>query len=278
MYILLDGIVLTSSPIPQFDGGNDSSPVKKLPNLKKLKKSVKEKTTEGEVNTRKKSDNTPRSKNVTAIDKFSKPSTSSAGTNNNNITTNNKNAAANTKTKPKTVSVKKKTPIKTSSIFSPAHRSSMDIRGDILNLMKGRILEERQQSRDRLVKNKKHIDDGSDDDFEISPKKKEDDDDYIEKVKKVRTKVKSRVVWKGQRKEEEAKVIAEGKNLDKGGKGMDYWIEIFLEDEEKWISVDIVKKAVHCVQELYVSIKILLRIKYYFLEIVLIFMQNLIGG
>lgn len=36
--------------------------------------------------------------------------------------------------------------------------------------------------------------------------------------------------------------------------GTDFWVEVFLEAEEKWISVDLKKKKVHCIQQLYVSI------------------------
>lgn len=35
--------------------------------------------------------------------------------------------------------------------------------------------------------------------------------------------------------------------------GSDYWAEVFLEAEEKWISVDLKKGKVHCVHQLYVS-------------------------
>lgn len=35
--------------------------------------------------------------------------------------------------------------------------------------------------------------------------------------------------------------------------GVDYWVEIFLEEEEKWISVDLTKGRVHCVHKIYVS-------------------------
>lgn len=38
--------------------------------------------------------------------------------------------------------------------------------------------------------------------------------------------------------------------------GNDFWVEVFLEAEEKWISVDLKKKKVHCIKQLYVSIKI----------------------
>lgn len=36
--------------------------------------------------------------------------------------------------------------------------------------------------------------------------------------------------------------------------GNDFWAEVFLEAEEKWISVDLIKGKVHCIHQLYVSI------------------------
>lgn len=42
--------------------------------------------------------------------------------------------------------------------------------------------------------------------------------------------------------------------------GNDFWVEVFLEAEEKWISVDLKKKKIHCIQQLYVSIIVLLQI------------------
>lgn len=34
---------------------------------------------------------------------------------------------------------------------------------------------------------------------------------------------------------------------------MDTWCEIFVEELEQWIAVDIIKGRVHCVNEIYVS-------------------------
>jgi len=36
--------------------------------------------------------------------------------------------------------------------------------------------------------------------------------------------------------------------------GQDVWVEVFLEAEEKWITVDVIRQKVHCVQLLQVSI------------------------
>lgn len=36
--------------------------------------------------------------------------------------------------------------------------------------------------------------------------------------------------------------------------GVDVWVEIFLESEEKWISVDVPRQRIHCVNELFVSV------------------------
>jgi hypothetical protein len=85
--------------------------------------------------------------------------------------------------------------------------------------------------------------DSDDDDSEYVPEtvkknRYESDDDFVpaDKVKK-----------KVQGKKEE------GKNVKKT-QGVDVWAEVFLEDEKRWISVDVFKAQVHCVNELCVSV------------------------
>lgn len=36
-------------------------------------------------------------------------------------------------------------------------------------------------------------------------------------------------------------------------RGVDVWCEVYAEEEEQWISVDVVKAQVHCSREIYVS-------------------------
>lgn len=36
---------------------------------------------------------------------------------------------------------------------------------------------------------------------------------------------------------------------------IDVWCEVFVEELEEWIAVDVVKGSVHCVNEIYVSTK-----------------------
>ncbi|KAF7268305.1 hypothetical protein GWI33_018570 [Rhynchophorus ferrugineus] len=119
----------------------------------------------------------------------------------------------------------------------------IDIRNDIITLVKGRIAEQKHIDRKRLVKKRKPADHLSDSDSDYVPepiKKKHHDseDDFVPKVK-----VKRRVQIPGKIPEEE--------KLVKKKMGNDVWVEVFLEAEEKWISVDVVHGQVHCVKEIY---------------------------
>ena len=45
----------------------------------------------------------------------------------------------------------------------------------------------------------------------------------------------------------------EDENVVVQKKGSDYWVEVFLEEEEKWISVDVIHGKIHCIQDIVVS-------------------------
>lgn len=46
---------------------------------------------------------------------------------------------------------------------------------------------------------------------------------------------------------------SEHSNDEAKRKGLDIWCEIYVEEEEQWISVDIIKGQVHCVNQIYVG-------------------------
>lgn len=54
--------------------------------------------------------------------------------------------------------------------------------------------------------------------------------------------------------EEEVVVKKEEPVKEKKKKGNDIWLEVFLDMEEKWMSVDVVSGQAHCVNELFVSL------------------------
>lgn len=88
----------------------------------------------------------------------------------------------------------------------------------------------------------KPTDESEDSDYVPEPIKKkhqENEDDFVPK-----TKVKRRVQVKPELQDNGTK-----KKKD----GQDVWVEVFLESEEKWISVDVVSGRVHCVQEIAVN-------------------------
>lgn len=88
----------------------------------------------------------------------------------------------------------------------------------------------------------KQTDETEDSDYMPEPIKKkhqDSDDDFAPKTKvKRRVQVKPELQDNGPKKKKD---------------GQDVWVEVFLECEEKWISVDVVSGRVHCVQEIAVN-------------------------
>ncbi|XP_044729023.1 DNA repair protein complementing XP-C cells homolog [Chrysoperla carnea] len=113
--------------------------------------------------------------------------------------------------------------------------------------------------RPRTNKMKKLSEPLSDDDSEYLsdeaiPKKKKksssDDEFDIETKNKIKSKVNQ------LKKSMDRRVLStdddeDDKDKKKKRVGNDIWVEVFVEEEEKWISVDVVKGQVHCVQELH---------------------------
>ncbi|KAI5702624.1 hypothetical protein M8J75_002241 [Diaphorina citri] len=108
-------------------------------------------------------------------------------------------------------------------------------------------------------KSKKHIE--SDDDFIMSDG--DSDDDFVTPKKSRKTPSKSSTKISPSSKKggkinrkvlstDESEVESTSTKPDKK-RGLDIWCEVFLEAEEKWISVDIVNKRYHCVEKLYAA-------------------------
>lgn len=79
---------------------------------------------------------------------------------------------------------------------------------------------------------------GSDDEFDIKTKNK-----IKSKVDQLKNRIDRRVLSTDDDENDKDK-----KNKKVGN---DVWVEVFVEEEEKWISVDVIKGQVHCVQELH---------------------------
>lgn len=71
-----------------------------------------------------------------------------------------------------------------------------------------------------------------------------DDDNFV--YKSLQKKVKKKVGRPSTSNNEET-------SATKKKEGCNVWTEVFLESEEKWISVDVQRQKVHCINELYVS-------------------------
>ncbi|KAF5280873.1 hypothetical protein FQR65_LT03022 [Abscondita terminalis] len=207
---------LRTKNIAQLDGADDSSdnePVsKKKPNLKKILKF--------------KGNTCPKNhpKRLKSLPNYEEKSDNETDDDFVSSRNNNKNQ----KTKSRSVS------------STPKSNTKGDVRNDIISIMKSRMKEEKDISQSKLAKNRRSKSQ-SDEDSDYAPepieKKYRSDDEFLEE----KLKVKRRVKPKSQVNEP----------VEKVKKGHDVWVEVFLEAEEKWISVDVVKGAVHCVNGLY---------------------------
>ncbi|KAG5868154.1 hypothetical protein JTB14_017347 [Gonioctena quinquepunctata] len=145
------------------------------------------------------------------------------------------------------------------SMPSGHRRGQLDVKNDIMNLIKGRISEQRHIDRSKLANKRKskYQTSDSDSDCMVEPiKKKQHDSDSDLEYFVPKTKVKKRVsVKKVLPQLPGMKIISDDSDLDEAGKkkkkGLNVWVEVFLEAEEKWITADLVKGQVHCVNELY---------------------------
>ncbi|KAI4468325.1 dna repair protein xp-c / rad4 [Holotrichia oblita] len=111
------------------------------------------------------------------------------------------------------------------------------------------ISEEKQLQRSKLVKHKRMSKSYSDSDGDYIPKsarKMSAEDDFKEKSVTVKRRIPMKKDLIEIEKNKQAK-----KEEEKKKKGVNVWIEVFAEAEEKWISVDVVKGQVHCIKEIY---------------------------
>nr|XP_034825765.1 DNA repair protein complementing XP-C cells homolog [Maniola hyperantus] len=124
-----------------------------------------------------------------------------------------------------------------------------DVTDDLIHIIKGRVKEAKADAKKLMVKEKitKESDEDSDYLPVESPKGKisESDDDF----KPTKTTPKSRVktVKKIDRRVISTDDELQQNNLNK----IDVWCEIFVEELEEWIAVDVIKGNVHCVNEIY---------------------------
>lgn len=188
-----------------------------------------------------------KSQNALTSSKVVKPSPKNVKPSSKNV----KPESTNSKVKKPTP--KKVKPETTSSFF----KKDLKVANDVVDLVKARMTEHKYK--DKIARGKKvsFKDDSDESDSDYAPevdavKRRKSDEDFDMKTKKkITTKV-------NQLKKIDKRVLStdDDEFEDKKSKkeGNDTWLEVFVEEEEKWVSVDVTKKQVHCVQELHVSI------------------------
>ncbi|KAL1502453.1 hypothetical protein ABEB36_007592 [Hypothenemus hampei] len=125
-------------------------------------------------------------------------------------------------------------------VKSPTNKNNI-AGNEVVKIVKNRISQEKRNERSRLAKKRKvHDDSDSDSDYAPEPivkKNRNSEDEFQPKVK-----VKKRI--------QRNPVLSESENEKKKKIGIDTWVEVFLEAEEKWISVDLESGKVHCIKEI----------------------------
>ncbi|XP_063823409.1 DNA repair protein complementing XP-C cells homolog [Ostrinia nubilalis] len=120
-----------------------------------------------------------------------------------------------------------------------------DVKGDLINLIKGRVKEAKEESKKGKVKGKSKPE--TDDDSDFLPEedvcgKSESDDEF-----KPSTKISPRP---STSKKIDRRVISSSES-DTPVNKIDVWCEVFVEELEQWISVNVIKATVHCAGTLY---------------------------
>ncbi|XP_041973030.1 DNA repair protein complementing XP-C cells homolog [Aricia agestis] len=121
-----------------------------------------------------------------------------------------------------------------------------DVSEDLKHIIKGRIKEEKTKASLKVVKGKvkKESDDDSDYLPVESPKRKPSGSDDDFKVKKTTPKPKGSATKKKDRR-----VLSTDDELPINK--VDVWAEVFVEELEEWIAVDVIEGKVHCVSDIY---------------------------
>ncbi|CAH0397462.1 unnamed protein product [Chilo suppressalis] len=122
----------------------------------------------------------------------------------------------------------------------------IDVKDDIVTLIKARIKEAKEESKKGIVKGK--VKEESEDDSDYLPeevvkrrKSAESDDDF--KPMKMTPKPST------SKKIDRRVLSSSEEDLPKNK--VDVWCEVFVEELEQWISVDVVKSKVHCAENIY---------------------------
>ncbi|XP_018327473.1 DNA repair protein complementing XP-C cells homolog [Agrilus planipennis] len=227
----------TQEIVPQLDGANDgdsesNSDRKRKPNLSKLHQERKSSCSKNHPRRLRKTVSNYKESTSDSEDDF-QPSPSQKL---------NKDAIKDTSPpKPKIESKD----IKIKQNIIPEKHSKGGVKEDIIKLVKGVVKNQKMAEKAKLVKIKRSKSESDDSDYAPEANKRKFDSDEDFKIKSD-MKVKKRVQWKNDRR-----VLSSDSDQEAIKQGNDVWAEVFLEAEEKWISVDVIKAEIHCVNALY---------------------------
>ncbi|CAG9791985.1 unnamed protein product [Diatraea saccharalis] len=120
-----------------------------------------------------------------------------------------------------------------------------DVKEDLVTLIKGRIKEAKEDSKKGIVKGKVKINSEEDSDYlpeEDSKSKAANSDDDFKPTK---------VTPKPSTSKKIDRRVLSSSEEDLPKNKIDVWCEVFVEELEQWICVDVVKAKVHCAESIY---------------------------
>ncbi|KAI5636690.1 rad4 beta-hairpin domain 3 domain-containing protein [Phthorimaea operculella] len=136
-------------------------------------------------------------------------------------------------------------------------KPSNDITSDLVKIIKKRVKEAKEDSKKGIVKGKVKQESDEDSDYlpeEAPARKSESDDDF----KPITTKISPRpsnsrvtAIKKTQKNIDRRVLSSEEHEIPVPNNRCDVWCEIFVEELEQWIAIDVIKGKVHCTSDIY---------------------------
>ncbi|KAJ2950533.1 hypothetical protein O0L34_g8778 [Tuta absoluta] len=130
-----------------------------------------------------------------------------------------------------------------------------DISSDLVQIIKKRVKEAKEDSKKGIVKGKLKQESDEDSDYlpeEIPRRKSESDDDFKPTKISPRPSTSRVAVLKKTEKKIDRRVLSSEEHEIPAPKNRcDVWCEIFVEELEQWIAIDVIKGKVHCTGDIY---------------------------
>ncbi|KAL0839576.1 hypothetical protein ABMA28_016267 [Loxostege sticticalis] len=122
-----------------------------------------------------------------------------------------------------------------------------DVKDDLINIIKERVKAAKEDSKKGKVKGKLKPESDGDSDFlpEETTRVKSESDDEFKPTTKISPRPKPSTSKKIDRR------VISSSESDTPTNKIDVWCEVFVEELEQWISVNVVKGTVHCAESLY---------------------------